>query len=146
MSTHCPKDGGFIGAAGCTHPRHVHSPLVREILAEKSPKRMLPEDVDSALGEGFYIRCGSRRVGFGKRLLDHINTHHPNDAKERKTFLQFAIAAVRKPDAIERNHRSIKDRTAYAKAFADFGILVISDRRGDIHDVFTFVPKRKMRK
>lgn len=146
MSAHCPQDGGFVGAAGCTHPRRAHSPLVKKILAAKSPKKMLPEEVDAALGEGFYVKCGSHRVGFGKRLLDHINAHHPNDAKERKTFLQFAVATVRDPDAVERNHRTVPGRTAYAKAFTDFGLLVIADKHRNINDVFTFVPKRKMKK
>ena len=33
MSEHCPQDGGFIGDAGCTHPNHQHSELVKGIMS-----------------------------------------------------------------------------------------------------------------
>lgn len=36
MSEHCPQDGGFIGDAGCTHPNHQHSELVRGIMSGKA--------------------------------------------------------------------------------------------------------------
>ena len=54
MSAHCPKDGGFIGPAGCTHPHHVHSPLVQKILAAKVPSNLKADEARRALSEGFY--------------------------------------------------------------------------------------------
>lgn len=56
MSGHCPQDGGFIGAAGCTHPRHAHSPLVKRILNAKQPTRLEEYQARRALKEGFYVK------------------------------------------------------------------------------------------
>lgn len=141
---HCPKDGGFIGESGCSHPNHEHSPLVKYILAAKKAEPIKASYSRKALREGFYITApNGDRIGFGSRLLAHIDSHHPNDSEKRLERLCFAVEAVRNPDAVERNHREIKGRTTYAKAFADFGIIVIADAEGDVSQAFTFVPNRK---
>ena len=150
MSAHCPKDGGFIGAAGCTHPRHAHSALVRKILAAKSPANITEGEARRALAEGFYVDDPQgNRIGFGKPLLAHLTdaAHHPNDARKRLARLEFAVATVRRPDAAERDHRLVRGRTAYARAFREFGMLVVADTEsGILKQAFTFVPKRKNRK
>ena len=151
MSEHCPQDGGFIGDAGCTHPNHQHSELVKSILASASPHLISEADAEAALNEGFYVPDPSgKRVGFGKGLLDHIDNdpnHSPEDAKARKQRLVYAVATVTHPDKIENNHRSIPGRTAYAKAFTDFGILAITEPESDtIARVFTYFPRRGARK
>ena len=151
MSGHCPQDGGFIGDAGCTHPNHQHSKLVQGLLAAKEPRMISPAECDAALAEGFYVRNPEgRQVGFGKKLLAHINNdtqHSPADATERKRRLIYAVATVAHPDKVERNHRSIPGRTAYAKAFDDFGVLAITDPESDtIANVFTYFPRRGARK
>lgn len=145
MSTHCPQDGGFIGAAGCTHPHHAHSPLVKRILNAKTPQAIPSSDARTALREGFYIDApNNERVGFGKKLLSHIAAHYAADADARLSRLEFAIATVKSPDAIATNHRNLPNRTAYAKAFKDFGMLVITDKeRQNIQMAFTFFPQRK---
>jgi len=149
MSAHCPQDGGFIGAAGCTHPRHAHSPLVKKILATKHPEKLEAYLSRRALKEGFYADDpAGARIGFGTRLLDHIESveHHPHDIDSRLKHLEFAVDAVRRPDAVEHDHRAIPGRTAYAKAFRNFGMLVIADTEtGTVKQAFTFVPNRKGR-
>ena len=145
MSERCPQDGGFVGDAGCTHPNHRHSELVRRIVAEaESPRRVTPGEAEAALREGFYVSVpGGARVGFGKRLLEHIDAHGEKDAAGRKTFLQFAVNAVGSPDRVDAGHRGLEGRTAYAKRFREFSMLVISDKKtNSVEEVFTVVPKR----
>ncbi len=155
MSDHCPLDGGFIGDAGCTHPNHQHSELVKGIIANAYPRGHLhmvsPEDAATALREGFYVNDPSgKRIGFGEKLLTHIDSdsqHSPKDAAERKARLIYAVSTVMHPDKTETNHRSIPGRTAYAKAFEDFGILAVTEPESDtIASVFTFFPRRGARK
>ncbi len=147
MSEHCSQDGGFIGKAGCTHPNHQHSELVKGLLAEKSPRMISAGDCDAALKEGFYVDgANGKRIGFGNDLLEHINGdmfHGPEDIIARKERLLFAVATVRNPDKTEENHRQVPGRTLYAKAFDDFGILAVSDSEsGAIDKVFTYFPRR----
>lgn len=91
-----------------------------------------------------------RQVGFGKGLHEHIDnddSHSPADAEERKKRLMFAVKTVTNPDKTEYKHRSIPGRTAYAKAFKDFGILAITEQNSEtIEKVFTFFPRRRARK
>ena len=150
MSEHCPQDGGFIGDAGCTHPNHQHSELVKGIISGE-PKLISVADAENALKEGFYVDDPSgKRVGFGNGLLEHIDNdpnHSPDDAAARKQRLMFAVKTVTNPDKTEKNHRSIPGRTAYAKAFDDFGILAITEPESDvIARVFTYFPRRGARK
>ena len=155
MSEHCPQDGGFIGDAGCTHPNHQHSELVRGIVANAAPRGHLhlisEADAEAALKEGFYVKNKEGKlVGFGKKLLDHIDSdvlHSKADAAARKQRLIYAVQTVTHPDKVEKNHRSIPGRTAYAKAFDDFGILAITEPQSDtIEHVFTFFPRRGAKK
>ena len=155
MSEHCPQDGGFIGDAGCTHPNHQHSELVQGIIVNAEPRGHLhlisEEDANAALKEGFYVtNPEGKRVGFGKKLLDHIDgdtSHSSADAAARKQRLIYAVATVTHPDKVEKNHRSIPGRTAYAKAFDDFGILAITEPESDtIANVFTYFPRRGAKK
>lgn len=146
MRKHCPQDGGFVGDAGCTHPNHRHSELVRRIVAEAvaRPRRVTSGEAEAALREGFYVSGpGGTRVGFGKRLLEHIDAHGEKDAAGRKTFLEFAVNAVGSPDRVDAGHRGLEGRTAYAKRFREFSMLVISDKKtNSVEEVFTIVPKR----
>lgn len=144
MSGHCPQDGGFIGDAGCTHPNHQHSELVKRIMSGE-PKTISTREAEAALREGFYItNPEGKRVGFGKRLLTHIETHLDGDADARKTRLMFAVHAVAHPDKVERNHKGVEGRTLYAKAFDGFGMIAISAKDGDdLESIFTIVPNRK---
>lgn len=155
MSERCPQDGGFIGECGCTHPNHQHSELVKGIIVNAMPRGRLhlisEADAEAALKEGFYVNDPSgKRVGFGHGLLEHIDNdpnHAPEDAKARKQRLIYAVQTVTHPDKTEKNHRSIPGRTAYAKAFKDFGILAITERNtGEIEKVFTYFPRRGGRK
>lgn len=155
MSKHCPQDGGFIGDAGCTHPNHQHSELVKGIIVNAMPRGRLhlisEADAEAALKEGFYVNDPSgRRVGFGHGLLEHIDNdpnHAPEDAKARKQRLIYAVQTVTHPNMTEKNHRSIPGRTAYAKAFDDFGILAITEPESNvIAKVFTYFPRRGARK
>lgn len=155
MSEHCPQDGGFIGDAGCTHPNHQHSVLVKGIIVNAMPRGHLhlisEADAEAALKEGFYVNDPSGKlVGFGHGLLEHIDNdpnHAPDDAKARKQRLIYAVQTVTHPDKTEKNHRSIPGRTAYAKAFDDFGILAITEPESDvIAKVFTYFPRRGARK
>ena len=148
MTKKCPQDGGFIGDAGCTHPNHQHSELVKKVISSSTNPSMMSEaDATSALTEGFYVSDPSgKRLGFGKGLLNHIDNdpnHAPGDAKARKERLQFAVATVTHPDRKETNHRMIPGRTAYTKAFKDFGIIAITEKESDaIAKVFTYFPRR----
>lgn len=150
MSERCPRDGGFIGEAGCTHPNHEHSELVKGMLSGET--RMVSEDdATAALREGFYIKNpNGKQVGFGPSLLAHIENdrdHGPDDIKNRKERLLFAVETVRRPDKIDANHRNIPGRTAYAKAFKDFGVLAITGPESDTIDkMYTFFPRRGGRK
>ena len=155
MSEHCPQDGGFIGDAGCTHPNHQHSELVQGIIVNAMPRGHLhlisEAEAEAALKEGFYVNDQSgKRVGFGHGLLEHIKNdpnHAPEDAKARKQRLIYAVQTVTHPDKTEKNHRSIPGRTAYAKAFDDFGILAITEPESNvIAKVFTYFPRRGARK
>ena len=155
MSGHCPQDGGFVGDAGCTHPNHRHSELVRGLVANASPRghlSLIPAaDAEAALREGFYVDGpGGARVGFGRNLLAHIEedtAHAPEDIRARKERLMYAVSTVMNPDRVEENHRSIPGRKAYAKAFDGFGILAVSEPNGeDIERVFTYFPRRGMKR
>ena len=155
MSEHCPQDGGFIGDAGCTHPNHQHSELVQGIIVNAMPRGHLhlisEAEAEAALKEGFYVNDPSgKRVGFGHGLLEHIDNdpdHSPKDATARKQRLIYAVQTVTHPDKTEKNHRSIPGRTAYAKAFDDFGILAITEPESNvIAKVFTYFPRRGARK
>lgn len=147
MSEHCPQDGGFIGDAGCTHPNHQHSELVKGIMSGE-PKMLSPRDAVAALEEGFYVKPPEgNRIGFGKKLLAHIESHAGGDANERKRRLMFAVKAVTTPDRVEKNHRGFESRTLYAKAFDGFGMLAVTEKDSDsIEYAFTIVPNRKGRK
>mgnify|MGYP006903484910 CR=1 FL=1 len=149
MSAHCPQDGGFVGAAGCTHPRRAHSPLVKKILAGKI-KEISAEEADAALSEGFYVDgANGRRIGFGKPLKRHLERDHQNakDIVARKTALLQAVETVKHPDCVEWQYKRIRGRTAYAKAFSDRGILAITDREGEnIECVFNIIPKRSLKR
>lgn len=155
MSEHCQQDGGFIGDAGCTHPNHEHSDLVKGLLAGTEPRGHLhditPDEFDAAVTEGFYVDgANGQRMGFGKALLRHFNEDHdPNssDIKNRKAKLMYAISTVKHPDKVEWHHEGLQGRTAYTKAFDKFGILAVSDRDGkSIEYVFNIMPKRSLRK
>lgn len=148
MPDRCPKDGGFIGEAGCTHPNHEHSELVKRLLATgDSPAEISVEDAEAALKEGFYADGPNGRVGFGPKLLEHLDTHAPKDAEGRKKRLAFAIATVGKPDKVETKHQGLDGRTAYVRSFDGIGVLVVTDKSGKgVEDVFTFVPKRGLKK
>ena len=155
MSGHSPQDGGFIGDAGCTHPNHQHSELVKSLLVGTDPRGhrrdISPDEFDAAVSEGFYVDgANGQRMGFGKALLRHFNEDHdPNstDIQNRKARLMYAIATVKYPDKVEWLHEGLQGRTAYTKAFDKFGILAVSDRDGkSIEYVFNIMPKRSLRK
>ena len=63
MSERCPYDGGFIGDAGCTHPNHRHSDLVRGIVSGE-PK-MISEAVFNIIPKR---SLKGRARGSGKRF------------------------------------------------------------------------------
>lgn len=150
MSEHCPQDGGFIGECGCTHPNHRHSDLVKRLLdAETAPTEITIADFDAAIDEGFYVDSPSGRVGFGKRILNDWNNgkHLKKDIDNRKKRLAFAVATVRNPDKTESDHNGYKGRIAYAKAFEETGMVVVSDPTDHNYaTTFTYIPKRKGRK
>ena len=148
MSEHCPQDGGFIGDAGCTHPNHQHSELVKGIMSGE-PKTISTHDAEAALNEGFYVKNPEgKQVGFGKKLLAHLeNDHLKGDADARKTRLMFAVKAVTNPDKVEKDHRGFEGRTLYTKAFDGFGMLAITERGSDtIEYAFTVIPNRRGKK
>ena len=151
MPNNCPQDGGFIGSSGCTHPNHNHSELVKGLLAEKTPRMISAADCDAALKEGFFVDgANGKRMGFGKDLLEHIESdvnHSPDDIIARKERLLFAMHTVTNPDKTEENHRQIPGRTLYTKAFKDFGILAVTDTEtGAVDKVFTYFPRRDGKK
>lgn len=92
MSARCPQDGGFVGDAGCTHPNHAHSALVERIAASADAPRMVStSEAEAALREGFYVsNPDGARVGFGRRLLDHIERGGRCDAARRKGLRRSA--------------------------------------------------------
>ncbi len=145
MPGRCPQDGGFIGQSGCTHPNHNHSELVTQLLAAaKDPRPMDAATAELALKEGFYVgtRTAGVRIGFGEKLLAHTDDHSARKAEERKVLLQYAIktarAGNRKPNA-----KGGPGSWSYAMSFDDFGMLVCTDRNGDVEDTFTFFPDEK---
>ncbi len=73
MSGRCPQDGGFIGDAGCSHPNHGHSELVRGLLASK-PRAISPREADAALREGSFAYA--RDFGDFKMLV--LTDEHGN--------------------------------------------------------------------
>ena len=148
MSDRCPQDGGFIGDAGCTHPNHQHSELVKGIM-NGEPKTISAHDAEAALKEGFYVKNPEgRKVGFGRKLLAHLeNDHLKADADARKTRLMFAVNSVTNPDKVEKNHRGFEGRTAYVKSFNTFGMVVITEKGSDtIEYAFTLIPTRRGKK
>lgn len=147
MSEHCPQDGGFIGDAGCTHPNHQHSELVKGIMSGE-PAMISPRDATAALNEGFYVKNPEgKQVGFGKKLLAHLDAHSAGDADERKRRLKFAVNTVTSPAKVEKDHKGFEGRTLYTKAFDSFGMMAISEKGSDtIEHVFTIVPNRRGKK
>lgn len=151
MSGHCPQDGGFIGDAGCTHPNHQHSELVKELLEAKEPKEITAADCDAALKEGFYVSGkDGKRIGFGEALSRHFDVDHnpaSKDIENRKKKLMYAVTAVKSPDRTDSNHQGLNGRTAYLKAFDKFGIMAVADAKGkNIEQVFNIIPKRSLKK
>ena len=150
MNERCSEDGGFIGEAGCTHPNHQHSELVKRITGAYSPTMITATEAEAALREGFYIDDpNGERIGFGSKLLSHIDSdtqHAPKDQKNPKERLMFAVDTVARPDKMETNHRLIPGRTAYAKSYADFGILAITQKDSGIIDTITYFPRRNMKR
>ena len=72
MSEHCLQDGGFIGDAGCTHPNHQHSDLVKSILSSSSnPHKISASDAESALIEGFYVKNQEKKMSLLERNSCH---------------------------------------------------------------------------
>lgn len=146
MTEHCPEDGAFIGDAGCTHPNHQHSKLVEGIIADGKAKKLRTvseADCDAALTEGFYVDGpNGKRIGFGRKLLEHINNHDPDKTADRKRKLLYAVNTVMFPARSENDHKRIRGRTAYFKSFDDFGIQAVTSKEGDrIEYVFTHIVK-----
>ena len=155
MTKKCPQDGGFIGDAGCTHPNHQHSKLVKSLLGAAQPRAIQhdisPEDFDAAVSEGFYVTGkDGNRIGFGNALLRHFNEDSdPNSADiiNRKSKLIYAINTVTHPDRVEQNHKGLEGRTAYTSSYGDFGILAITDKGGkNIEYIFNIIPKRSLKR
>ena len=147
MPDRCPQDGGFLGDAGCTHPNHEHSELVRGLLSAEHPDMISVADANAALEEGFYVDAKDGRIGFGKSLKQHLESHPPKDSDGRKARLAFAIDTVRSPDTVDTKHEGLDGRTAYVKSFDKFGVMVVTDKSGEgVEDVFTFIPKRGLKK
>ncbi len=139
MSEHCPQDGGFIGDAGCTHPNHQHSELVKSLLASK-PKAISPQDCDAALAEGFYVNSAfNTRVGFGNKLSVHIDHHNHKDRIRRKVNLLYAVATV-KGGRRGTNPKGGPGSYAYARNIDGRRFLVLTDEHGIVEDVFDIIP------
>ena len=138
---HCPQCGGFIGDAGCSSPRHKYSAELTALLNAK-PRIISPAEHDKALKEMFYVNSAwNTRVGFGKRYLAHLAHHSAADRKRRKVHLLYAVAAV-KSGKRGRNPQGGADSYAYAKKF-DWGkMLVLVDKRGNVEDTFSIIPKK----
>lgn len=145
MSGRCPQDGGFIGNAGCTHPNHQHSELVKGLLSSK-PRTISPADCDAALREGFYVNTAfNSRVGFGAQLAEHIDHHNPADQRRRKINLLYAIATV-KGGKRGRNPKGGPGSFAYARNIDGRKFLVLTDEHGIVEDVFDIIPHGRRRK
>ncbi|MBQ7251807.1 MAG: hypothetical protein IJS32_04310 [Kiritimatiellae bacterium] len=152
MAEHCPKDGGWIGDAGCTHPNHEHSEFVKGLLAGK-PREITPKECDALLREGVYVESSEhRRVGFGKSLLKHIESHGRRDAEERKRNILYAIATVKSTKPVKHDEEGFAGRVKWVnKNYKDKIILVVStpetrakkDAALDIDYVFTIRKERK---
>lgn len=142
MPDRCPKDGGFIGRSGCTHPNHVHSPRVQALLAVKTPRVIDVADANAMLNEGFYVdNPEGTRVGFGWDLKGHLDNHGFAQSLERKTHLLYAIDTIRttKPEESKRQNGYLE----YAKVYGDFSVLAISNPEGNIEEMITFyLPKK----
>ncbi len=144
MPDKCPVDGGFIGRSGCTHPNHRHSEHVERLLREARTPHELddPADAEKALREGFYVQTRwNTRVGFGPDLLAHIDSHPGAQALDRKRKLLCAIKTVRAGRRAP-NPKGGPGSYGYAMHFPEegFGMLVLTDRHGDVEDAFTIFP------
>ena len=145
MTGHSPQDGGFIGDAGCTHPNHQHSELVKSLLAAK-PRPISPAECEAALREGFYVNTAfNTRVGFGAQLMEHIDHHNPADQRRRKINLLYAVATV-KGGKRGRNPKGGPGSFAYARNIDGRGFLVLTDAHGNVEDVFDIIPRGRRRK
>ena len=142
MPNRCPKDGGFIGQSGCTHPRHVHSPKVQALLAEKTPHRIPVADANAALNEGFYVdNPDGARVGFGWNLKGHLDNHGFAEGLKRKESLLYAIDTVRttRPQPSAKNNGYLE----YAKVYGSFSVLAVASPDGQLEEMITFyLPKK----
>ena len=139
MSDHCPKDGGFIGDAGCTHPNHEHSEQLKRLLSGK-PRTISPRECDAALAEGFYVNTAyNTRVGFGAQLAEHINHHGHRDRIRRKVNLLYAVATV-KGGKRGPNPKGGPGSSAYARVIDGRRFLVLTDDHGNVEDVFDIIP------
>ena len=139
MSEHCPQDGGFIGDAGCTHPNHQHSELVKRLLGSK-PRSISPADCDAALKEGFYVNSAfNTRVGFGKQFAEHIKHHNRQDQIRRKANLLYAVATV-KGGVRGPNPKGGPGSFAYARNIDGRRFLVLTDEHGAVEDAFDIIP------
>lgn len=141
MSERCPQDGGFIGDAGCPHPNHGHSELVRGLLASR-PRAISPREADAALREGFHVNSAfNTRVGFGAKLAKHIDHHSHKDRIRRKANLLYAVATV-KGGKRGKNPKGGEGSFAYARDFGDFRMLVLTDASGNVEDTFDIIPRK----
>ena len=138
----CPQDGGFIGDSGCTHPNHEHSALVKGLLEKarlREPGMIDAHDAEQALREGFSVNTATAgiRVGFGKRLLEHTNSHREGKAMARKELLLYAVKTVRGGKR-RPNPKGGPNSFGYAMRFEKFGMLVCTDKEGQVEEAFTF--------
>lgn len=144
MSGHCQQDGGFVGDAGCTHPNHQHSELVRRIADGASrPTRITPREAEAALRELLRQRPGRNPHRFwGEAARSHRRARREGRGGT-EDVPPVRRQCRRKPGQADKNHRGLNGRTAYAKRFGDFSMLVISDKEtNSVEEVFTIVPKR----
>ena len=145
MSDHCKQDGGFIGDAGCTHPNHQHSELVKGLLASKAHP-ISPADCEAALREGFYVNTAfNTRVGFGAQLMEHIKHHSKADQNRRKVNLLYAVATV-KSGKRGPNPKGGPGSFAYARNIDGKRFLVLTDEHGNVEDVFDIIPRGARRR
>jgi hypothetical protein len=142
MSKNCSQDGGFIGKSGCTHPNHNHSELVKGLIAKaKKPCLISSREADAALREGFYVNSAyTTRVGFGEKLIIHIGHHNKADQNRRKTHLLYAIATV-KSGKRGPNPKGGPGSYAYAKNIDGKKFLVLTDKEGQVEEVFNIIPR-----
>lgn len=143
MSLHCPNDGGFLSANGCSHRNHDHAKFVKRLLAAK-PRLISPYEADLALQEGgFAVNSAyNTRIAFGDSLVTHLNHHKASDRRRRKIHLLYAVATV-KSGKRGLNPKGGAGSYAYAKNFRDFGMLVLTDKQGNVENVFNIIPKTK---